>query len=1011
MTRLASPFASTPAFVAALAMLPCPVAAAPSIDCNAPRSPAERTVCKEPSLKELDAELGELVGKALEAAAGRRQAQQQFEKQQENWIRQGRDKCQENAGCLVNTYRQRINQVRSAMKMPPKAWPKPQPQALEANVATFDCKSPSSESQAAICSTPALTALDAELVGLLHDRVKDRGGTKSIVGWVEQSRGNWTKRTFDHCKDSERCLTGAYQREINRWLRDLGRPEKTWPAWEEKPAKDLAAARPAPLPPSRRDGDPFTLKGLWEGSYKCHNESLLITMEADGAGDSGVVRFEYYPAPGKEGPSGARKYNYRIESILGETTLRPGPLIGTPNGGRPQDAELSGFIGADGNTVKGSVRYAMRQCGEFSLMKVEKSTQRELALAPVALPPPVKPAVTMMAAKTYQEFCTVLRAWGDQYVRAHPEVRTAQGFSMAEQIQQENLLRDELFEPYFGKKLAEITQADLIAVENKWQQVPPWDQTGRKSCDSTGEQFAQAYYRFLRSAVMSGTAYREPIQRALAARTALVAAVEAVPVDRRSVERLNALLKESQERLKALWPTDRKAFDDAVEAKKKQIAGLALAGKLQDAASAPATLEAISDLHYLRQNAQGDEAARAKLVIERKVAEYSARETASLPQPVDNLEKLLAVARKQSDLRKKLAPYGEYDAARAALASIAARLKRVSDAFAPVMTARLATLGGAVDFYPYRDRLHELDQSGGDRSAIDPLWQIYLATVDSWVAGQIASAKTPQAGASAAAAGFDPANPLGASAAPAFDPANPLGQAAAGSPAPSADDEEFVNRPWKLAKFILAAFRNETPTLYEMGPSHVLAAAKSLGEKVELFCPSTMPLELLKMSMDQELGYDIFNPDLKSVFESVLRNVERTYRMGTNMGQTMQNLFQEEEFDRMLKADVQLLVAGGCRDPRLARVFANLLAFVLDPTAGVPPEKVSMLDICLMDRPNRKLPPAGRQKKYCACAAPIMGSELNDTQKKFVRLDLSNNFAIVRGLYPRIFGSLGKCVN
>lgn len=85
--------------------------AAPSFDCHSNLNPAERAICANPELGELDTRVSELYFEYLNNHAG---VGSGFRSQQHNWILT-RDRCGDDVGCLRQAYASRRDEIQSLL--------------------------------------------------------------------------------------------------------------------------------------------------------------------------------------------------------------------------------------------------------------------------------------------------------------------------------------------------------------------------------------------------------------------------------------------------------------------------------------------------------------------------------------------------------------------------------------------------------------------------------------------------------------------------------------------------------------------------------------------------------------------------------------------------------------------------------------------------------------------------------------------------------------------------------
>lgn len=859
----------------------------------------------------------------------------------------------------------------------------------------FRCENARGPTQQAICGNPELLALHQELEEAF-EQVQSRHRDQPAVRWRqanEQDKFVFSGR--NRCDGNVDCLTRAYQRRLGQIRESGGLPPRV-PQYSDEGRRrgptpsagapgsrqETAPVAHGPVAPRAPDA-PFSLAGLWEGSYNCQGNRLMVSLTVPPFGDKGELTLDFYPPPGKTGDfDGARSYRFQLDTLLGEVKMQAGRLVGDGARGRPLDAEFVGFVSPDGLTVSGTANLRARECGKFSFARVASLQQREAART---APPPTQragPVTPMLAARSHEEFCATLKAWGDQFRVAHPTFR--QPFMMADRTQKENLLRDEFFTTFIGKPYADLTREDRFAL----QRLMYSGQRGNPGCprDAEGE-----YYSLLTVPPVS----LNVIQEALTVRRQLEQAIERLPAGRDSVARLNALVGESEKRLAALWPSDRTAFNAIVARKRASLAEATLVATLKDAPNAPATLELISDLHFLSTNAGASGAQKARPVLEQKIGAYAATALATHP-PVRDIVSFAEAAVKQKELRAALQPYMDYEAAKRAVGETRDRFLKDSSAVSQSLRVDLASPAQASTFYPYRSALNKLVGASADEAIVRDLVTAYQAAADSWIGAQVAAHKsTPK--------------PESDGAPPKFDPNNPLGT---GTPtALSSADEQFLALPWAFKELIRAAYVNDRQWLYDTGAYANIRAFTILGGHVRQVCPALVTREFRDLALKEAGGIDPYtlNPErfLKWTMETFNGMAQRAGDPAMWLGQ----MRSAEEFGEKVRNDAGLMIAivnqTSCDDPRPKRMFDNMLAFVRDPTAGIKPESLKTVDVCVVD--SNTSGNSFRAQEWCECAGPILDRELTSVQKAFARIKVGGNLHSLMVMYPHLGASVSRC--
>ena len=161
-----------------------------------------------------------------------------------------------------------------------------------------------------------------------------------------------------------------------------------------------------------------------------------------------------------------------------------------------------------------------------------------------------------------------------------------------------------------------------------------------------------------------------------------------------------------------------------------------------------------------------------------------------------------------------------------------------------------------------------------------------------------------------------------------------------------------------------------------------------------------MPASLIRAVLRERSGIDLptaSRDDLVNFGFKVLQGMGQNIRNPRrSAGGAATSLVLREKAD----ADAQRIRdAIGCGDPAWKIFFSNYGAYLRNPTEGMNPADLSLAELCAQKY----------DRKFCACAGPVMERVLSDTQQKFLRLDAVDNISAARNLLPKLDTELNRC--
>ncbi len=173
----------------------------PSFDCRQRHSDAEVTICNNPVLSLLDNQLNQAYIQSLRSINEGRRKELVYSQRQ--WIA-GALSCSTDAACLTAKYQQQLQRLRpSFLPAAPASAPQGKP--------SFDCATPSTPVEVAICGNPELAQLDQEVDKLYAQKLQTANPIARQV--ILHAQRNWL-RNREACASSVPCLKVQYQAAI-----------------------------------------------------------------------------------------------------------------------------------------------------------------------------------------------------------------------------------------------------------------------------------------------------------------------------------------------------------------------------------------------------------------------------------------------------------------------------------------------------------------------------------------------------------------------------------------------------------------------------------------------------------------------------------------------------------------------------------------------------------------------------------------------------------------------------
>jgi uncharacterized caspase-like protein/uncharacterized protein len=184
----------------------------PSFDCRVRHTDAEVTICNNPVLSLLDNRLNQLYVLALKSMSDAQR--KDLVASQRQWVA-GVLSCATDAACLIGKYQQQIQLIQkqaagAGHALTTAALPAPQVKP------SFDCATPRSPAEVAVCNNPELAQLDQEM-GKLYAHKLDTANP-IVRQLLLHAQRHWL-RNRDTCASSVACLKIQYQAAVEHLRR------------------------------------------------------------------------------------------------------------------------------------------------------------------------------------------------------------------------------------------------------------------------------------------------------------------------------------------------------------------------------------------------------------------------------------------------------------------------------------------------------------------------------------------------------------------------------------------------------------------------------------------------------------------------------------------------------------------------------------------------------------------------------------------------------------------------
>jgi hypothetical protein len=128
-------------------------------------------------------------------------------------------------------------------------------------------------------------------------------------------------------------------------------------------------------------------------------------------------------------------------------------------------------------------------------------------------------------------------------------------------------------------------------------------------------------------------------------------------------------------------------------------------------------------------------------------------------------------------------------------------------------------------------------------------------------------------------------------------------------------------------------------------------------------------------------------------------------QMDNDPGRLLNRMIVSAAAQDRAEADGELVSGLSCNNPDLQRFLKNAQEFLVDPTSGIPTDKLGIGEVCRrVFSPNEP-----STAPYCSCAAPILEQRLTQVEATYLKSNPKANYATVVNLLPGAYRELRKC--
>ena len=870
--------------------------------------------------------------------------------------------------------------------------------AAPALAASFDCVHIHNKIDFAICGTPELSRLDDQVAAAFAAVPQSRAQV------VEQRK--WMFERNRLCRDDVECLTRSFrdrlaaleaqgrqaeteakaraeaqasaENEARQKAADDARRRAAEDAAAKARAVAEASAHPPPPPPPPVDFVNLPDRTVFESRFDCGLKSGLADLVILGPPDRAneayfILRAD--PTIRSAAYAGHMLYRYALarDDTLGLFRLTAPTVLYQDDTPTPERVfEL--VREPDGETLTG--HFGACQIMSMKKRKYLKSTGEMLAAAksPNAGPP----TLTLARALGPPEFCIILSAWAERLKAEMPDV-DYRHLSMADSKQ--SIFRASIFHPAFAQAYA---GTDYTASRSLSPVI-----SAMLDCTTDPASFENATVIdrvFVQGINQSGLPQAMQSLREIADRVMLVArAGDKFSLDADGLAKLNSYVEPIERELALAVPPTRDAILAPIARRETEIA-VAILRDAAGAGSAAMSFERVALLNAAIGIAKGhpdlvpDSAAivvRAEAAVRSGLKTSVAADLAPIAAAPATLDGLVGLNGRLAAARAKYASVISYPEFQDSANEATARLTALDRDVAASLRGQIASARAASDIVSIREKLDAFEKTKPPADLSGPLSAAYSQGLTDWFRAAVAAA------------------PRSSNAVP--PGANEVGKAPGAFGSPSLKERTIVSAIY-LRDF-RPLYRDKAKTEFYI--EHILTVLSPN-------CPGNLSGDAMRSILKRRVSPDILTDPQKAGQDVLMNMLKELANLSRDPGGWMDRQIDQGELASRAEADARIILTSTACDSReMATFFANIEAWLADPSMGVPTAEQDMADICRHAMPETEAD--YRREKYCSCVGPVFSGALDQTQQSFARIAPRPNFWDVLRLVPGLREAAGRC--
>lgn len=374
--------------------------------------------------------------------------------------------------------------------------------------------------------------------------------------------------------------------QIRRRLEQLG----------QQGPQGAGRSRSAPTIPIAPGGADQPLTGVYTGDYTCSSTLIPLRLTIVAQPDGALTGDFAFRAP-SGAPGGLKESVY---SLKGQYTASSGAFRMTPDRwltagpiGYQMDG-VEGVFDAGRDTLAGKISSA--SCGEFRLSRdVKASTKvRQQSSSAAEQMRNLRPGA--IASGRQPESCQAITVWSSRFRQEYPTQDVEHTPLDLQQIL--NLFEDEYFTRFFGKPYDRMSERERL---HTGRQMSDCFISQRYRASFTWETMLERPFTlpagdFSASQVLAGVAERRRIRQNF---QETVAKLSGLPANPDSFDQAIGWDKHGSQTYVILWPSELKAFREAVQDAKRRTAESALVARVTAAIGGASDSGAIAEIERL----------------------------------------------------------------------------------------------------------------------------------------------------------------------------------------------------------------------------------------------------------------------------------------------------------------------------------------------------------------------------------------------------------------------------